>query len=167
VLFGKLPAHGDFIARGLSDAEAGALDDWLSASLSDAATLDGFDDLYPEAPAWRFIADIGGAALCGVIAPSVDSVGRQFPVLAGVAAGENVGMLTDAVEAHLYDAFASGQTADELFSALSAFPSLPEEAVVLPPHGWCLENADKAVIDRLDGERPLALIRRMVEAARS
>lgn len=167
MLFGKLPAHGDFVARGLGDSEAGALDDWLSASLSDAATMEDFDSLYTQAPAWRFIATISRMAMCGVIAPSLDSVGRQFPILAGVAAGENTGMLIDAVEAHLYDAFANGQTADALFAALSTFPGLPEEAVVLSPTGWFLENADKVVVDRLDGERPPDLLRHMVEAGRS
>ena len=36
ILFGKLPAHGDFVARGIDAAGRAELDDWLSASLADA-----------------------------------------------------------------------------------------------------------------------------------
>lgn len=166
MLFGKLPSHGDFIARGLSDAQTAAWDDYLTASLSDAATLEGFEDLYGVAPAWRFVADVDGQTMCGVIAPSVDKVGRQFPIVAGVAAGENSEMLIDACEAHLYDAFANGLDADALYAALQAFPDAPEAPEVPPAH-WYLEDEDRVVIDRLDGNRPPALIRHMMEAARS
>ena len=166
LLFGKLPSHGDFIARGLSDAGMAAWDDYLTASLSDAATLEDFDELYAVAPAWRFVTDVDGQAMCGVIAPSVDKVGRQFPILAGVAAGENSEMLIDACEAHLYDAFANGLDADALFGALQGFPDAPI-APDVPAAGWYLEDEDRVVIDRLDGNRPPALIRHMVEAARS
>ncbi len=166
MIFGKLPSHGDFVARGLSDDQAAAWDDYLTASLSDAATLEDFEDLYGVAPAWRFVVDVDGATLCGVIAPSVDKVGRQFPVLAGVAAGENSEMLIDACEAHLYDAFANGLDADALYAALQGFPDEPE-APDVPAAGWYLEDEDRVVIDRLDGNRPPALIRRMMQAARS
>ena len=167
MLFGKLPSHGDFVARGLSDDQAAAWDDYLTASLSDAAMLEDFDDLYAKAPAWRFVADLDGATMCGIIAPSVDKVGRQFPILAGVASGENSEMLIDACEAHLYDAFANGLDADALYGALQAFPDAPDASPAeLAPY-WYLEDEDRAVVDRLDGNRPPALIRRMMEAARS
>ena len=165
-LFGKLPAHGDFIRRGIGEAAAEELDDWLSASLGDAATLEDFDDLYAQAPAWRFIAGIGGQAMCGVIAPSVDKVGRRFPILAGVALpGHNVGLTVDACEALLYDAFSQGQTADDLVAALQDFPG-DAAGGEKPPHGWFLEDEDKVVVARLDGDRPPRLLRRMMESAR-
>ncbi len=165
-LFGKLPAHGDFIRRGISEAVAEELDDYLSGSLGDAATLEDFDDLYASAPAWRFVADVGGQAMCGVIAPSVDKVGRQFPIVAGIAVPRNgLGVAVDACEAVLYDAFSQGMTADALIGALEDFPgeAAADEA---PPYGWFLEDEDKVVVARLDGSRPPRLMRRMMESAR-
>ena len=166
VVFGKLPAHGDFVARGLSAAEAAGLDDYLSASLGDAAMLEDFDALYATAPAWRFVIELDGRPVCGVIAPSVDKVGRQFPVMAGVAASSgSLGLLADACEAHLYQTFADGGTADDLAAALAAFPEDPD-APGLPPAGWFLEDENKVIVDRLDGNRPLDLVTRMMESAR-
>ena len=166
ILFGKLPAHGDFIARGLSDAQTGRLDDYLTASLSDAATLEDFDALYAAAPAWRFVMALDDRMFCGVLAPSVDKVGRQFPILVGVkAAGEQIGLLIDACEAHLYSAFAEGQTADEVFTALGGFPDMPVSPERLLP-GWYLEDEDKIVVERLDGSFPDGLMTRMMQAAR-
>lgn len=167
-IFGKLPAHGDFIRRGISEAVAGDLDDFLSASLSDAASLADFDDLYGQAPAWRFIADFGDVAMCGVIAPSVDRVGRQFPILVGVESpgdGEGLAVAVDACEALLYDAFGNGATADQLYDSLVDFPG-GETGYEPPPRGWFLEDEDKVVVARLDGNRPPRLMRRMMESAR-
>lgn len=166
ILFGKLPAHGDFVARGLSDTQVGRLDDYLTASLSDAATLDDFDALYAVAPAWRFVIALDDRMFCGVLAPSVDKVGRQFPILVGVkAAGEQIGVLIDACEAHLYSAFAEGQAADEVFATLEGFPDMPVSSE-LPTPGWYLEDEDKVVVDRLEGSFPDGLMTRMMQAAR-
>ncbi len=164
-LFGKLPAHGDFIRRGIGEDVAGELDDWLSASLGDAAAIEDFDDLYASAPAWRFIADFGQKTMCGVIAPSVDRVGRQFPILAGVEAPYEAGLAIDACEALLYDAFGTGMAADGLIAALEDFPGGGEGGEA-SPRGWFLEDENKVIITRLDGNRPPRLVRRMVESAR-
>ena len=165
-IFGKLPAHGDFIRRGIGEVVAEELDDYLSASLSDAAVLEDFDDLYASAPAWRFVADMGGQVMCGVIAPSVDKVGRQFPILAGVAVprGE-IGIAVDACEALLYDAFSQNMNADTLMAALEDFPG-GSDGGDPPPSGWFLEDENKVVVARLDGNRPPRLLRRMMESAR-
>ncbi len=163
ILFGKLPAHGDFIARGLSDAETERLDDFLSASLRAAALIDGFDDLYASAPAWRFVTTIGGQAVCGVLAPSIDKVGRLFPILAGVAAGEDTDLRIDACEAQLYQAFSEGLDADALYARLTAAPE-PEGSPPAP--GWWLEDSERTVIVRADGEWPADVMTRMIEAAR-
>lgn len=163
ILFGKLPAHGDFIARGLSDAATEQLDDFLSASLGNAAMVDGFDDLYAAAPAWRFVTAIGGVAVCGVVAPSIDRVGRQFPIVVGVAAGEDADLRIDACEAQLYQAFAEGLDADALYARLATAPASQGSP---PSAGWWLEDNERTVVDRLDGEWPSNLMTRMMEAAR-
>ena len=84
-LFGKLPSHGDFLRRRVSDAFVDAWDAWLRRSLSDSqATLgDRWVDVYLTSPAWRFVCAAGAcgpAATIGVMVPSVDRVGRFFPL---------------------------------------------------------------------------------------
>lgn len=90
-LFGKMPAHGDFISRGLDDetveAGDGAVAEAVALAMShwDLA----WDEVYVETPVWRFLAApgvMGRDWLAGVFLPSVDAVGRQFPLLAGFAA---------------------------------------------------------------------------------
>jgi type VI secretion system protein ImpM len=83
ILFGKLPRHGDFVARGLGPARRRAWDDWLSSGLelSHRRLGDAFAAAHDRAPPWRFINGpgcLGGDWRCGAIVPSVDSVGRRF-----------------------------------------------------------------------------------------
>lgn len=90
-LFGKLPAHGDFISRGLDDDTIEAAD----AAVAEAVTIAAlrwdhrWDDVYVETPVWRFVAApgvLGREWTAGVFMASVDAVGRQFPLVAGFAA---------------------------------------------------------------------------------
>lgn len=90
-LYGKLPSHGDFLRRRASDAFVAAWDAWLQQGIAEsrAALGDRWLDLYLTSPVWRFAAAPGAcgpAPLVGVMAPSVDRVGRYFPltVVAGV-----------------------------------------------------------------------------------
>jgi type VI secretion system protein ImpM len=84
-LFGKLPSHGDFLRRRVSDAFVDAWDSWLRECLPASRNVLGerWLDLYLTSPAWRFI---GAAGTCGpmpvlgVMVPSVDRVGRYFPL---------------------------------------------------------------------------------------
>lgn len=83
--YGKLPSHGDFLRRRVSDGFVGVWDSWLQESLatSRAALGDGWLDVYLTSPAWRFACAAGacGAApVIGVMVPSVDRVGRYFPL---------------------------------------------------------------------------------------
>jgi len=76
--FGKLPMRGDFLRRGFSPKTVHGLDDWLQNRLSQTPP-----NWRPDAaPPWRFLAApgvFGPHGLLGVMAPSCDSVGRQFP----------------------------------------------------------------------------------------
>ncbi len=83
--FGKLPARGDFVSRNLSPGFVRAWDAWLSASLADGrrALADTFLQRYLLAPVWRFALAPGLAGAngwIGVLATSVDAVGRCFPL---------------------------------------------------------------------------------------
>ena len=84
--YGKLPARADFVSRRLPRLTIAAWDSWLEASLaySQMALGPAWQDLYLTAPAWRFALPAracGEAALIGVMTPSVDAVGRCFPLL--------------------------------------------------------------------------------------
>ena len=82
--FGKVPSHGDFVARRLPAAFTGPWDAWLQAGLADSRARLGAAWLptYLNSPIWRFAlaAGVCGAqAWGGVMMPSVDRVGRYFP----------------------------------------------------------------------------------------
>lgn len=163
ILFGKLPSHGDFVSRGLSDPLGRALDGWLSASLAEASASPDFDALYAAAPVWRFRVAFGDLPHCGVLALSVDAVGRRFPILAGVrgSSDEAIGLC----ETKLYDAFAQGQGADALHAALRAVPDgvATSDSVA---DTWFLEDGAGVVVEALSGAYPPNLVSRMIEAAR-
>ena len=83
-LYGKLPAHGDFVSRNLPTAFISHLDDWLQGFIasSQEQLTDDWLDIYLTGPIWRFVFSQGcvdGNAWAGVLIPSIDSVGRYFP----------------------------------------------------------------------------------------
>lgn len=82
--YGKIPAAGDFIHRRLSQNTIFAWDSWLRHSLYESRTshLAGrVNDTPSRNVIWNFIvpATICGESLIGMITPSCDRVGRQFP----------------------------------------------------------------------------------------
>lgn len=91
-LYGKLPAKRDFIALGTPRAFLAAWEPWLQGGLSAsrAGLGAGWTDAYLRAPIWRFWlgADIAGETVLGAFMPSVDGIGRYFPLtLIGRAGG--------------------------------------------------------------------------------
>ena len=112
VVFGKLPAHGDFVCRGLRAEERDALDAWLSAAMvtARAAWGEAFADRYDQALPLR----CDGSGVSGALAASQDGVGRRYPLLALSGAGEG-----ERSEALLYEAIAEAWTADRLADALT------------------------------------------------
>jgi type VI secretion system protein ImpM len=83
--YGKLPSHGDFLRRRVSDAFVDGWDAWLRECIASSRTTLGarWLDVYLTSPAWRFACAAGAcgpAPIVGVVAPSVDQVGRYFPL---------------------------------------------------------------------------------------
>jgi type VI secretion system ImpM family protein len=83
--FGKLPSHGDFIERRVRSAFREAWDTWLQRCIADSQRQLGSHwlDCYLTSPLWRFfLCDgiAGAASYAGVLLPSVDRVGRYFPL---------------------------------------------------------------------------------------
>lgn len=97
--FGKLPGMGDFAHRRLSPAFRDRWDGWLQAGLSSLrAGYADWEACYLEAPLWYFAlgpGSVDAGAWLGVLVPSVDAVGRCFPLTlampfaAATGAGEN------------------------------------------------------------------------------
>ena len=93
--FGKMPALGDFFRLGVAAEVIPPWDAWLQATLLSAGQALGaqWEACYMSAPIWRFALPPGVAGsqgLIGVLMPSVDRVGRRFPLslMAQTGSGE-------------------------------------------------------------------------------
>lgn len=87
--YGKLPARGDFVARRLGRPFIDAWDGWLQQSIiaSRAALGALWLDCYLTSPIWRFALGAGACGpnqVLGIVMPSVDAVGRYFPLMLGL-----------------------------------------------------------------------------------
>ena len=92
--YGKVTSLGDFVTRRLPDAFVSGWDEWLQYGIaaSREQMQQAWLETYLTSPIWRFALTpgiFGEAAWAGVLMPSVDRVGRHFPLtLAGGMAGE-------------------------------------------------------------------------------
>lgn len=136
--FGKMPALGDFFHVGLGHAFVSTWDDWLQLAI--AAARDDLGDAwhssYLSAPIWRFTLAPGLAGpvgMLGVLMPSVDRVGRHFPLtLAGPITGERsplemhfaAGAAFEALEVIALDTLRSGTELLRLQRDLAALPAV-------------------------------------------
>lgn len=83
-LFGKLPQKRDFVALGIARAQLEPFETWLQSAVAASRNDLGsaWQEHYLVAPVWRFWigGDILGADCVGALIPSVDGVGRFFPL---------------------------------------------------------------------------------------
>src|SRR5277367_6382623 len=83
-LYGKLPTKRDFIAMGATRDFLDQWEPWLQScvSASQATLTDQWQKAFLRAPIWRFWlgADLCGVATIGAFMPSLDKVGRYFPL---------------------------------------------------------------------------------------
>ncbi|UAJ09827.1 type VI secretion system-associated protein TagF [Polymorphobacter megasporae] len=183
-LYGKLPAHGDFVARGWEGPQVAALDAWLTSGL--AAIRDGLDDdafaaRLTAAPLWRgYIPPgaCGAAAMHLALAPSIDSAGRYFFIAGGVVgAAEPVWAVAsqspgfaDAVEAATYNALGGSLDADSYAAAITGAMPIPDArgeflaGVSLPPSSawWVADPAEGDAIGLRAATVDAALLQRLV-----
>jgi type VI secretion system protein ImpM len=88
--YGKLPALGDFVTRRLPrEGFLDTWDTWLSEGLRQTreAMGDAWLPTYLTSPVWRFAISAGVCGpdpWAGVLMPSVDRVGRYFPLTLAV-----------------------------------------------------------------------------------
>ena len=107
--YGKIPALGDFLRGGLSPDFIAEWDGFLQSLL--VAGREGLEtrwqDCYFSAPIWRFAlapSVCGSMAVAGVTMPSVDRVGRQFPLtLAAQSKAQTAWAAYRSIEASLPD----------------------------------------------------------------
>ncbi len=107
--YGKLPSHGDFLRRRVSDLFVDAWDAWLRECLAASRTAlgDRWLDVYLTSPAWRFVCAAGAcgpAPVIGVAAPSVDQVGRYFPLTLVAELPPDISLLTAAACTSFFEA---------------------------------------------------------------
>ena len=153
---GKLPAKGDFVTRRLPRGFLDPWDSWLQDAIGGSRTRMGeaWLDAYLTSPIWRFALSpglCGEVAVAGVVMPSVDRVGRYFPltivallardadVLAvPVAAAGWFDKAEDLVRSALADAF----DFDGFDAQVAALGALPAAAEAVPADAAAVvENA--------------------------
>jgi type VI secretion system protein ImpM len=83
--YGKMPCLGDFASRRLAADFIEAWDAWLQRSLAASRERLGESwlELFLNSPMWRFALTpgvCGANAWAGLLIPSVDKVGRYFPL---------------------------------------------------------------------------------------
>lgn len=147
---GKLPARGDFVARGLPRGFLDAWDEWLGRVIPGSRAILGAAWLpaWLEAPIWRFALPGGQAgpdAVAGVLLPSVDRAGRHWPLtLAAVLPGQVAAPMPDpawfaALEAIGLEAVLADTDPDGIESRLPVFA----ESLAETPQGWWTEGAPR------------------------
>jgi type VI secretion system protein ImpM len=84
-MYGKLPVRGDFVSRRLKAGFVETWDKWLQSALSASKEQLGSQwlDIYLTSPIWHFVLSpgiCGSLSWTGILMPSVDNVGRYFPL---------------------------------------------------------------------------------------
>jgi type VI secretion system protein ImpM len=163
---GKLPARGDFVAAGLPRSFVEAWHDWLQSVLAASrhALGENWVAAWLEAPIWRFALSpgiCGPDAVLGLWMPSVDRVGRYFPLtFAAVMPGADPATLISegggflaAVECAGLDALADDLAPDAVAARLAATASAePNDAgtdpELCPPAGALWWSAGSPRVSR-------------------
>jgi type VI secretion system protein ImpM len=83
--YGKLPGKGDFLTRHLPRQFVDVWDEWLQSGMNESRQALGDDwlQIYLTSPLWRFVlppGTCGDSGWAGVMMPSMDRVGRYFPM---------------------------------------------------------------------------------------
>jgi len=88
--YGKIPVTGDFIARRVPVSFREPWDRWLQGAIEGSKQRLGgrWHEAFLSMPAWRFVLGpglLGANAWAGLMVPSVDAVGRYFPLAVACA----------------------------------------------------------------------------------
>ncbi|MDR4515597.1 type VI secretion system-associated protein TagF [Nitrosomonas sp.] len=102
--YGKIPAMGDFTSRRLPPEFIQFWDTWLQNSIiaSRAQLGENWLNLYLNCPIWRFVLMpklYDQSIWTGILMPSVDKVGRYFPLTIAIQLEALPGVLTTIINA--------------------------------------------------------------------
>ncbi len=138
-LFGKLPSRGDFVTRGLPRSFLDPWEAWVTQALAASRALlgDAWMEAWMTAPVWRFSLPAGAcgpAPVLGLMLPSVDRVGRAYPLTVAVvfpgcqgAPDPEAGTLfLDEAEDAARDALADDIDPDDLAAWIADAVAVPE-----------------------------------------
>jgi type VI secretion system protein ImpM len=161
-LFGKIPSQGDFVTRRLPGDFVRPWDTWLQESIAHgrAALATDWERLYQEAPVWRFLiapGTCGDSAWAGLFQPSVDRVGRYFPLTVAAALPSDLDVLqTMNAARRWYDAIE--RAASAAFENAVQLESLEANLVAagFPPAGLVAEGAAEDTLPL--AERPVTAL---------
>ena len=173
--FGKLPAHGDFLALDLGDELRSNFDALIAGGLAAfrARRGEGWLEVYLTSPLWHFALGPGLLAsrtVIGSMIPSVDAVGRYFPFAVLAELDHPVAPLRLEREAAPWfrkagelalAALEERLTLAELGGALTDLGLPPQGNVQPPPWPFALQGDDAerlAGILAVAAERPIGLL---------
>jgi type VI secretion system protein ImpM len=137
--YGKIPALGDFFRINAPQSFVGPWDRWVQDALlaGRQACGAGWQDCYMSAPIWRFTLApglAGPAGAIGVMMPSVDRVGRQFPLtlfasttVDPVTAHRTNAAFFEALEETALDTLSDNASRESLAAALDAMRSFTQK----------------------------------------
>lgn len=166
--FGKLPSHGDFVGRRLPPSMRDPFDAWLQRGIvaSREALGAGWQTAWLSSPLWRFVLApglCGPEAWSGVMMPSMDRVGRCFPLVLA-AASDAAPSLVDCLGQHdewfirleeiALAALEEGASLDRLEAALLALGGI----VVTPVRGRSMPSLSVARCVALNDARMSPLV---------
>ena len=122
--FGKLPGLGDFVGRRMPHAFCAEWDHWLRSGLEQLRNQspEQWEQRFVQSPLWFFVAPalVTGNPICGLMAPSMDRVGRCYPITILAMANDVDGLFAPDADLSLFFAAARAAVIDARRLPLSA-----------------------------------------------
>jgi type VI secretion system protein ImpM len=136
-LFGKLQAKRDFIAIATPRTFLSVFEPWIQSAISASRSdlKDKWQNAFLVAPIWRFWfgADLCGTSVAGALMPSMDGVGRYFPLAVFSFPDGGASILPPeldpqedwfaVLEAFLLSTLEPGRSFDQISADLNALPA--------------------------------------------
>jgi type VI secretion system protein ImpM len=134
--YGKLPCRGDFLQRRVPQDFVDVWDAWLQESLHETRTRlqDAWLNIYLTGPVWRFALSggvCGEKSYLGILVPSVDRVGRYFPLTVVAQLEPQECVLSVACASHGWFAAAESLVLDALEAEALDFDTFDEQIALL------------------------------------
>jgi type VI secretion system protein ImpM len=156
--YGKIPAVGDFASRRLTPAFVAGLDTWLQEALRHSKECLGEEwlDAFLTSHVWRFClfpGVHGDENWLGIVMPSIDRVGRYFPLTVAASGDVRlvVGLLDGSATAWLNEVERAARSTLDVNATIEDF----EAALEAAPTPWgsvdtIVEGSARTSFDRLD-----------------